>query len=125
MTLGRKLHNFRTAKNITFDKLALELDISKTAIIKWEADKAKPSIDNLLKLCDYYQTDVYELLQDVSNVNFSGAKFKGNSYVIYPSNSTINYSNSPEIIQSIQDNQKKITDILSIQNELIVKLLEK
>ena len=125
MTLGRKLYNFRTAKNITFDKLALELDISKTAIVKWEADKAKPSIDNLLKLCDYYQTDVYELLQDVSNVNFSAAKFKGNSYVIYPSNSTINYSNSPEIIQSIQDNQKKITDILSIQNELIVKLLAK
>ena len=125
MTLGRKLYNFRTAKNITFDKLALELDISKTAIVKWEADKAKPSIDSLLKLCDYYQTDVYELLQDVSNVNFSAAKFKGNSYVIYPSNSTINYSNSPEIIQSIQDNQKKITDILSIQNELIVKLLAK
>ena len=125
MTLGKKLYNFRTAKNITFDKLAFELDISKTAIVKWEADKAKPSIDNLLKLCDYYQTDVYELLQDVSNVNFSGAKFKGNSYVIYPNNSTINYSNSPEIIESIQENQKKITDILSLQNELIIKLLEK
>ena len=59
MTLGKKLYNFRTAKNITFDKLAFELDISKTAIVIWEADKAKPSIDNLLKLCDYYQTDVY------------------------------------------------------------------
>lgn len=125
MTLGKKLYKFRTAKNITFDKLAFDLDISKTAIVKWESDKAKPSIDNLLKLCDYYQTDVYELLQDVSNVNFSGAKFKGSSYVIHPNNSTINYSNSPEIINSIQENQKKITDILSLQNDLIMKLLEK
>ena len=58
MTLGKKLFNLRATKNISFDKLAFELDISKTAIIKWEADKAKPSIDNLLKLCDYYQTDI-------------------------------------------------------------------
>lgn len=125
MTLRKKLYNFRTSKNITFDKLAFELDISKTAIVKWEADKAKPSIDNLLKLCDYYQTDVYELLQDVSNVNFSGAKFKGSSYAAFAQNFTVNNTTSPEIIASIQDNQKKITDVLSLQNELIVKLLAK
>ena len=125
MTLGTKLYNLRTTKDISFDKLAFELDISKTAIVKWESDKAKPSVVNLLKLCDYYQTDLYELLQDVSNVNFSGAKFKGNSYVINPNNSTITYATSPELIENLISNQQNITNLIQHQNELISKLLSK
>ena len=70
MTLGTKLFNLRKQEDISLDKLAFELEISKTAIGKWESDKAKPSIENLLRLCDYYQTDIYKLLEDVSNVNF-------------------------------------------------------
>jgi transcriptional regulator with XRE-family HTH domain len=125
MTLGTKLYNLRKEQDLSLDKLAFELDISKTAIGKWESDKAKPSIDNLLKLCDYYQTDVYKLLEEVSNVNFSGAQFKGSSYVVYPNNSTINYSTSPELIESILTNQTNIAILLQQQNELIVKLLDK
>jgi transcriptional regulator with XRE-family HTH domain len=124
MTLGTKLYNLRSSKKITLDTLAIKLELSKTAIGKWEADKAKPSVENLLKICDYYETDVYKLLEEVSNINFSGAKFKGNQYVIYPSNSTINYSTSPEIIDSIVENQKNITHLIQQQNELILKLLE-
>lgn len=125
MTLGAKLSNLRRRKDISYDKLAFELDISKTAIIKWETNKAKPSIDNLQKLCNYYDTDIYAILDDVSNVNFSGAKFKGNSYVVNPNNSTINFSNSPELIGSIQENQQKITALIVQQNELIVRFLDK
>jgi transcriptional regulator with XRE-family HTH domain len=125
MTLGTKLSKLRKTKGVSLDHLAFELDNSKTAILKWEADKAKPSVDNLLKLCNYYQTDIYELLEDVSNVNFSAAKFKGNSYVVYPNNSTINFSNSPEIIENLQGNQKKITELIAQQNTLIIKLIDK
>ena len=103
--------------------MAFELDLSKVAIAKWEADKAKPSIDNLMKICDYYETDVYQLLENVDNVNFSNAKFKGSQYVIYPNNSTINYSTSPELVESIVANQKNITDLIQTQNDLIAKLL--
>ena len=115
MTLGTKLFMLRQKKSISLEKLAIELDISKTTIGKWEADKCKPSIDNLSKLCNYYEVDVYKLLEDVSNVNFSNAKFKGSSYVINPLHSTINYSNSPELL----DNQKEITALIQKQNELI------
>lgn len=125
MTLGTKLLNLRKAKDISLVKLAFELELSKTAINNWESDKAKPSIENLLRLCEFYNTDVYKLLEEVSNVNFSNAKFKGNSYVIYPNNSTINYTTSPELIDSIMTNQTKITDLFSQQNELILKLLSK
>lgn len=123
MTLGTKLYNLRKQKDISLDKLAFELELSKVAIGKWEADKAKPTIENLLHLCDYYETDVYKLLEDVSNVNFANAKFKGSSYVVNPNNSTINYSTSPEIIESFLENQNKITVLLQQQNELFLKLL--
>jgi transcriptional regulator with XRE-family HTH domain len=125
MTLGTKLHNFRKAKNLSLEKLAFELDLSKVAIGKWEADKAKPSIDNLMKICDYYETDVYKLLENVDNVNFGNAKFKGNqAFLFYPNNSNVNYSTSPEITEIIVSNQKTITDLIQAQNELIVKLFE-
>jgi transcriptional regulator with XRE-family HTH domain len=54
MTLGTKLRNLRTTKNESLDSVSIKFEISKTAIGKWEADKAKPSIDNLMKICDYY-----------------------------------------------------------------------
>jgi transcriptional regulator with XRE-family HTH domain len=120
MTLGTKLHNLRREREISLDKMAFELDITKAAIGKWEADKSKPSIDNLSKLCDYYEVDVYKLLEDVSNVNFANAKFKGSSYAAYAQNFTVNYSNSPELL----DNQKQITALIQKQNELMLKLLE-
>jgi transcriptional regulator with XRE-family HTH domain len=86
MTLGTKLRNLRTAKNESLEIVALKLELSKTAIGKWESDKAKPSAENLLKICDYFETDVYELLKTVDNINFGNAKFKGNSYAGYAQN---------------------------------------
>jgi transcriptional regulator with XRE-family HTH domain len=125
MTLGTKLYNLRNKKGISLEKLALELNISKSAIGKWEADKSKPSVENLLKLCDNYETDFYELLEDVSNVNFSNAKFKGHSYAGYAENFTVNNTTPPELIESIVENQNKITVLVALQNELLVSLLSK
>jgi transcriptional regulator with XRE-family HTH domain len=125
MTLGTKLRNLRAAKNESLEILAIKLEISKTAIGKWEADKTKPSIDNLMKICDYYETDVYKLLENVDNVNFGNAKFKGNQCVIYPNNPTINYSTSPELTESIVANQKIIATLIQSQNDLISKLTPK
>lgn len=124
MTLGTKLRNYRNKKGISLEKLALELNISKTAIGKWESDKSIPNSGNLLKIADYYETDVYELLKNVENVNFGNAKFKGNQYVVNPNNSTINYSTPPELIDSIVSIQKTITVLIQDQNNLITKLLE-
>ena len=125
MTLGTKLRNLRTAKNESLEVIALKLELSKTAIGKWEADKAKPSAENLLKICNHFETDVYKLLENVDNINFGNAKFKGNQYVIYPNNSTINYATSPEIIEVFINNHKTISELIEKQNDSIVRLLEK
>ena len=124
MTLGNKLSTLRKAKNISHEQLAYEMEISKTSIIKWEQDKAKPTIENLLKLCNYFETDVYSLLQDVSNVNLSGAKFKGNSYAGYAENFTVNNTIDSEILKTILENQTQINQLFAQQNILIESLLK-
>ncbi len=77
----------------------------------------------MLKICNYFATDVYCLLKDVNNVNFSNAKFKGNSYVINPNNSAINHSNSPDLVQCFIETQKQIARLLDKQNELFAKII--
>lgn len=125
MKLGEKLYMLRKSKNLSQEQLALYLEVSKTALINWESSKVKPSTENIMKICDFYETDVYTLFEEVSDVNFSHAKFKGSNYVVNPNNSTINFSNSPEIVQLLLDNQKQIASLFTHQNELFEKLLKK
>jgi len=125
MTLGQKLNKLRIAKGISLELLSLELDISKTAIRKWEIDESKPNIDSLLKVCDYYEVDVYSLFDDVSNVNFSHAQFKGENYVVNPNNSTITFNNSPELLKLIVENQNRINELVKEQTKLLDDLRKK
>jgi transcriptional regulator with XRE-family HTH domain len=124
MTLGTKLRNLRTAKNESLEILSIKLEISKTAIAKWEADKTKPSINNLMKICNYYEIDVYKLIENVANVAFGDAKFKGSPYVGNAQNFTVHNTTSSEFIDTLVANHKTITELIQSQNDLIVKLLE-
>jgi len=125
MTFGAKLIKLRKNKNLSLEQLALELDLSKSAVAKWESDESKPNLDNLMRICDYYQMDIYTLLKDVSNVDFSHATFEGNNYVVNPTNTLITYHSTPEnIIETVLENQKKITELVQNQNELIQKILK-
>ena len=90
MTLGTRLSNYRTKRNLSLEQLAYHLQISKTAVGKWEADKSKPSIDNLMKICNYYETDVYTLLENVDNINFCKTDLKVSCYSDNAKNFTIN-----------------------------------
>ena len=125
MKLGEKLYKLRKDKNLTEEALSYELEVSKSALRKWEQNDSKPSIENLLCICEFFDTNIYELLEDVSNINFSGANFEGSNYVISPNNSTINYSTSPDLIELVQSNQEKINDLLDKQTKLLQKLFSK
>lgn len=47
MTLGEKLRFLRTKESITQEVLAERLDVSRSAIAKWETDNETPDIGNL------------------------------------------------------------------------------
>ncbi|WP_294310699.1 helix-turn-helix domain-containing protein [uncultured Chryseobacterium sp.] len=123
MTLGTKLNKLRTGRNLTQVQIAERLQVSQNAYNRWESDKAKPAMENLMKIADFYETDVYELLDEKAIVQNNTDRAVGN---IHNNNTvTINNSVSEEIIESILKNQQDITKLVEAQSLLIESLLKK
>ncbi len=123
MTLGTKLNKLRTGKNLTQAQIAERLHISQNAYNKWESDKSKPAMENLMKIADFYETDVYDLLDETSIVQNNTDRAVGN---IHNNNTvTINNTFSDELIESIIKNQHDINKLVEAQSKLIESLLKK
>jgi transcriptional regulator with XRE-family HTH domain len=123
MTLGTKLNKLRTGRNLTQVQIAEKLHISQNAYNKWESDKAKPAMENLMKIADFYETDVYDLLDETPIVQNNTDRAVGN---IHNNNTvTINNTISEELVESIIKNQQDITKLVEAQSKLIESLLKK
>ena len=61
MTLGKKIKQLRLHKAISQEKLAEELNVSRSAIAKWETDGGIPELDNLLQLAKIFDVSLDEL----------------------------------------------------------------
>ena len=61
MSLGSKLLELRTAKNLSQSSLSDLLDVSRQSISKWETDAAVPDLDKMMKLCDVFDVTLDEL----------------------------------------------------------------
>lgn len=64
MDFKDKLQQLRKQKNITQEKLASILFVSRTAISKWESGKGYPNIDSLKRIAEYFNVTVDELLSN-------------------------------------------------------------
>lgn len=96
------------------------MNISQNAYNKWESDITKPNRENMMKLADFYETDIFDLLEDISgfSVNHSECNFSNIG------NNSIYYNNSSEIIDGLLKNQEEVSKLLQNQNKLIEKLLK-
>lgn len=72
MTFGEKLFNLRKSKGFSQEELALQLNISRQAISRWEMGTALPDSSNLLQISklfnvttDYLLYDEYENEKDI------------------------------------------------------------
>ncbi|RXM40190.1 XRE family transcriptional regulator [Chryseobacterium sp. CH21] len=123
MTLGTKLNKLRTDRKLTQVQIAERLHVSQNAYNKWESDKAKPAMENLMKIADFYETDVYELLDETPIVQNNTDRAIG---TIHNNNTvTINNTISEELIESLLKNQQDITKLMEAQSKLIESLLKK
>ncbi len=122
VTLGTKLSRLRKKKGLTQQQLADELKISQPAYHKWETDTAKPSTEHLVKICEVYDIDLDELLEEAPT--FSITNNDCSIQNIGNPNSNF-YSESPDLIKGILKNQDAITQLLNVQNKLIEKLIQK
>jgi transcriptional regulator with XRE-family HTH domain len=108
MSLGTKLRELRTNKNLSQMQVAVELDVSQTAYGKWESDQTKPGIDNLLKISEFYETDIYNLLNDKeSNHNFNNTYDNSN---VNNAVETVNYYVSEKLVEQYEARIKDLKD---------------
>ncbi|MDR2064361.1 MAG: helix-turn-helix domain-containing protein [Prevotellaceae bacterium] len=125
-SLGTKLLNLRRQHRLSQTEIADILDVSQNAYNKWEADRCKPSADNLLKLSQHYKIDLLELLDDNEKISLSNNEIKGENNIIANTIPTINIQPSnTEIMERVLQTQEQISKLLESQFRLIEELLKK
>ena len=62
MTIGEKIKHLRSERKLSQEKLAEELNVSRSAVAKWEADGGIPEIDNLMRLSSIFDISIDELV---------------------------------------------------------------
>lgn len=53
----------RATRNMTQEQLAVQLDVSRQSVTKWESERSYPEMDKLLKMCDLFDCTLDELVQ--------------------------------------------------------------
>ena len=64
MTLGEKIKFLRTEESITQEEFAEKLNVSRSAIAKWETDNGTPDIANLKMISKMFKISIDDLLND-------------------------------------------------------------
>ena len=64
MTLGEKIKFLRSKESITQEEFAEKLNVSRSAIAKWETDNGTPDIANLKMISQMFEISIDDLLND-------------------------------------------------------------
>lgn len=103
MTLGEKLFHFRTEKGVKQEQVAYDLEIAQSTYSDWENDLLKPRKNNLIKLADYFNIDLKELLEEIFNISI-----QNDVNAIALVNSPNSKINSTEAMIKIADSLEKL-----------------
>ena len=71
MEFNEKLQKLRKQKELTQEKLAEVLFVSRTAISKWESGRGYPSIDSLKEIAKFFSVTIDELLSSDEILNIA------------------------------------------------------
>lgn len=61
MTIGEKLYELRTGKNMSQETLAELAGVSRQSVSKWETGGSVPELEKLFRLCDIFDVTLDEL----------------------------------------------------------------
>ena len=124
MSLGTKVRQYREAKILSQDDLALRLDVTQSTISNIESDKSIPNSMLLKKIADELEVDINDLLNDSVNNIMSNNDFSDHAVAAVNQYNPVFNMQSPELIESILKNQEQIAHLIDSQNKLIEKLLK-
>lgn len=65
MKFNEKLLSIRKKKGLSQEELGMELQVSRQTISKWEAGQSYPDFQRLVKLSDYFDMTLDELVKDI------------------------------------------------------------
>ena len=122
-SLGTKLIHLRQQYRYSQTAIAEIFDVSQNAYNKWEADKCKPSADNMVKLSKYYKIDIFELLDDNKEISFTNNEIRGANSKVFNNVFATSKSYS-SFIEQMHQMQEQISNLLGLQNHLMEELLE-
>lgn len=111
MTLGKKLFELRNNKKQ--EQVAFDLEIAQSTYSDWENDISIPKKENLIKLANYFNVDINDLLEDIYNINI-----RNEENAIALVNSPNSKISSTQAIIKISESLEKLTF-------LVEKLIEK
>ncbi len=80
MTIGEKICKLRTAADISQERLAEIMSVSRQSISKWEMDQALPQVDKILQICELFDISTDELLKDKISIDSLKPAESGNKY---------------------------------------------
>ncbi len=64
MTISEKITHLRIVNNISQEKLASLLNVTRQSISKWESGESLPQIDKVQEICELFKISADELLND-------------------------------------------------------------
>lgn len=64
MKFGDNLKSLRKSKNISQEKLAEKVGVSRQSVSKWEVGEAYPEMSNILALCTIFHCKITDLVND-------------------------------------------------------------
>ena len=64
MTIAEKITHLRIVNNISQEKFASMLNVSRQSVSKWESGESLPQIDNVMEICELFKVTADELLND-------------------------------------------------------------
>ena len=62
MSFRDNLQHLRASRNMTQEQLAMLVGVSRQSVTKWEAERAYPEMDKLLKLCQIFDCTLDDLV---------------------------------------------------------------
>lgn len=74
MTLGEKLKEARKQSGMSQEQLAEKLNVSRSAVAKWETDKGMPDIENFKAIAGLLDVSIDYLLDEGEKMSFNVTK---------------------------------------------------